>query len=107
MRFEAVRRKIDVADSVITNEKIDNLRQFASQRRLPTAEPQISEGRRAFRKLHDFRPGQIAFLVQLVPIKARFARGITMRRYEKDDRVQLSLAAEPPNTRVSLREISL
>jgi hypothetical protein len=46
-------------------------------------------------------------LIQLFPVETRFTRRIATGRHEKDDRVQLSLAVEPPNTRVSLGEISL
>ena len=94
-------------NAVVADEEIDDLGQFLAQRRLAAAEPEVGEGRRVFRKPDDLFPRQVTLLIELVPVEARFARGVAMRRDEKNDRVQLSFAAESPNTRVSLGEISL
>ena len=107
MRLQSVRRQVDVVDTVVADEEIDDLGQFFAQRGLAAAEPQVCEWRRVFREPDDLLPRQVALLIQLIPVKTRLACRVAMRRDEKDDRVQLSLAAEPPDTRVSLGEISL
>ena len=107
IRFQAVGRKIDVTDAVVPDEQIDDLRQFLSKRRLSTAEPEIGERRRVLRQPDNLVPRKIALLVQLVPIETGFARRVAVRGDEENDRVQLSLAAESPNTRVSFGETSL
>ena len=105
--LQAVCWEIDIADAIIPNEQIDDLRQFPPQRRLTAAEPKICEWGRIRREPHNFIPREIAFLIQLVPVKTRLAGRVAMRRHEKNDRVEFSLAAEAPNTCVSLGEISL
>ena len=107
IRFEPVRRKVDVADSIITNEQIDDLRQFLSQRRLAAAKPQICKRRSVLGKLNDLLPGKVTLLVKLIPIEARLACRVAMRRDKKDDGIQLSLAVDPPKTRVSFGDTSL
>ena len=107
MWLQSIRRQIDVADAIVANKEIDDLGQFFSERRFSAAEPEIRERRCVLRQFHDLFPGQIAFLVEFVPVEARLARRIAVRSNEEDDRVQLSLAVESPNTRVSLGEISL
>jgi len=107
MRLETIRRQIDVANTIVPDEEIDDFRQFFPERRLAAAEPQIGEWRCVLRKLHDLVPRQIALLVQLVPIETRLAGRVAMRSDEENDRVQLSPAGEPPNTRVSFGETSL
>ena len=105
--LEAVRREVDVTNAVVPYKEIDDLRQFPSQCGFAPAEPKIGEWRCVFRKPDDFVPRKIALLVQLIPIEARLARCVAMGCYEENDRVQLSLAAEPPKTRVSLGDTSL
>ena len=105
MWFQSIRRKVDVADAVLSNEEIDNLGKFLSQRRLTAAEPKVRERRRVLGELYDFVPRQIALLVQFIPVEAAVAGGVAVGGDEKDERVQLSTA--PRYTSVRLGEMSL
>ena len=105
--LQTIRGQIDVSNTVIADKQVDDFRQFPAQGRLAAAEPQIGERRCALRELDDLIPREIALLVQLVPVKARFACRVAMRRDKKDKRIQLSLAADSPNTWVSLGDTSL
>ena len=89
-RLQSIRRKVDMADSVIFNEQIDDFFQIPAQSRFAAAEPQIRNLRRAFGKFYNFVPAEIAGLVQFVPVKASVAGGIAMGRDKEDQRVQLS-----------------
>ncbi len=104
-RLQSIRRKIDVPHAVIFHEQIDDVFQFLTQRGLAAAEPQVRNLRSAFGKLYDFVPAQIAGLIQFIPVKARVAGGIAMRRDKEDQRVQLSPA--PCRTIVCCGEIRL
>src|SRR5689334_12391559 len=100
MRLQAIRRKVDITDSVVANEEINDLGQFFPERRFAAAEPKVRKWWRGSRQPHDLVPRQVALLIELVPIETGLARRIAVRRDEENDRVQLSLAGEPPNTRV-------
>ena len=98
MRLQAIRRKVDVADAVVADKEVDDLRQFFPQRRLTAAEPEIRERRRIVRQLDDLIPRQIALLIEFVPVETRLTRRVAMRRDKENNRVQLSFPGEPPNT---------
>jgi len=107
VRLESVRRKVDIADAIIANEQIDDLRKFFPQRRLAAAEPEIRKCRCRPGQLNDLVPREIPLMIQLVPVETGLARRIAVRCDKENDRIQFSLAADPPNTRVSLGDTSL
>src|SRR6185295_8289326 len=73
VRLKAVRRQVDVANAVVAHEQVNDLRQILSQCRFTAAEPKVGERRSVRGQLDDLVPGQIAFLIQLVPVKTRLA----------------------------------
>ena len=104
-RLQPIGRQIDVTNTVLRHEKIDDVFQIAPKCRLSAAEPQVRQLRHAFGKLDDFLPVQVARPIQLIPVETRVARCVAMGCDEENQRVQL--AATPRYTSVRLGEISL
>ena len=105
--LQAVRRKVDVLNTVIADKQIDDFRQVFPERRFAAAEPEIRKCRCRPGQLNDLVPREIPLMIQLVPVETGLARRIAVRCDKENDRIQFSLAADPPNTRVSLGDTSL
>ena len=56
VRLQSIRRQVDVVDTVVLHEEIDDAGQLFPQCRLASAEPQVREGRCVFRQLYDLFP---------------------------------------------------
>ena len=105
--LQAVRRKVDVLNTVVADKQVDDFRQVFPERRFAAAEPEIRKCRRRPGQLNDLVPRQISLMIQFVPIETGLARSVAVRCDKENDRIQFSLAADPPNTRVSLGDTSL
>ena len=76
--LQAIRRQVDVADTVVADKQVNNLRKFAPQGRFAATEPEIGKLWRGLRQPDNFIPGQVTLLVEFIPIETRVTRRITV-----------------------------